>query len=76
MFFQRVNLTKCYFVPMFTFRFQDVVEKKYLRDSLIRTFYCRKKLMLQAIAKNMMTRRGNHQKHTQRWQTSMHTAQR
>ena len=58
--FSTSQSTKCYFVPMFTFRFQDVVEKKYLRDSLIRTFYCRKKLMLQAIAKNMMTRRGNH----------------
>ena len=55
MFFRRVNLTKCYFAPTFKRR-----EKKYLRDSLIRVFYWRKKLMLQAIENNMMTRRENH----------------
>ena len=49
-----------FLVPMFTFRFQDVVEKKHLQDSLIRAFYWRYKLMLQAIAKYMMTRRENH----------------
>ena len=76
MFFRRVNLTKCYFVPIFTFRFQDIVEKKYLQDSLIRTFYCRKKLMLQAIAKKYDDKERKPQKHTQRWQTSMHMAQR
>ena len=57
MLFRQVNLTKCYFAPMFTFKRR---EKKYLRDSLIRVFYWRKKLMLQAIANNMMTRRENH----------------
>ena len=45
-----------------------------LQDSLITTFNWRKKLMLQAIAKNMMTRR-EPQNHTERWQISMHKAQ-
>ena len=40
-FFRLVNLTKYYFIPMFTFRFQDVVEKKHLQDSLTREFYWR-----------------------------------
>ena len=74
MFFRLVNLTKYYFVPMFTFRFQDVVEKK-----AFARFFDKRILLEVDVTSNCKKyddKERKPQKHTQRWQTSMHMVQR
>ena len=75
MFFRLVNLTKYYFIPMFTFRFQDVVEKKHLQDSLTRILL-EVEIDVTSNCKKYDDKERKPQKHTQRWQTSMHMVQR
>ena len=76
MFFRLVNLTKYYFVPMFTFRFQDVVEKKAFARFFDKRILLEVEIDVTSNCKKYDDKERKPQKHTQRWQTSMHMVQR